>query len=142
MAFFGRRSGMLPASVGFDPSSSIVWRHTLAAFQLRFPSHFGEPPHPMRPLRALAAFLFLIAGVVLGALNPTPVMVDLGLVHLRAGLGVILLCALLVGVLVCGLAMTASVVLPLRRELRRRRKTEPERGQTDASTPDFSSPEP
>ena len=96
----------------------------------------------MRPLRALAAFMFLIVGGVLGALNPTPVMIDLGLTHLRAGLGVILLCTLLMGVLVGGLAMTASVVLPLRRELRRRRKTEKERDQADASIPASSSPEP
>ncbi len=96
----------------------------------------------MRPLRALAAFMFLIVGVVLGALNPTPVMIDLGLIHLRAGLGVLLLCTLLLGVLVGGLAMTASVVLPLRRELRRRRKTEQERDQADASIPVSSSPEP
>jgi lipopolysaccharide assembly protein A len=96
----------------------------------------------MRPLRALAAFLFLIAGAVLGALNPAPVMVDLGLVQLHAGLGVILLCTLLVGILVGGLAMTASVVLPLRRELRRKRKTEPGHSQADVSLPVSSSPEP
>ncbi|MBN8211882.1 MAG: DUF1049 domain-containing protein [Xanthomonadales bacterium] len=96
----------------------------------------------MRPLRALAAFLFLIAGIVLGALNPTVVMVDLGLTHLRAGLGVILLCTLLMGVLLGGLAMTTSVVLPLRRELRRRRKTEHERDQADVPTPASPSLEP
>ena len=96
----------------------------------------------MRPLRALAAVLFLIVGAVLGALNPAQVMVDLGLVQLRAGLGVILLCTLLAGVLVGGLAMTASVVLPLRRELRRRRKSESERNEIDATLPAPSSSEP
>ena len=96
----------------------------------------------MRPLRALAAVLFLIVRAVLGALNPAQVMVDLGLVHLRAGLGVILLCTLLAGVLVGGLAMTASVVLPLRRELRRRRKSESERNEIDATLPAPSSSEP
>jgi lipopolysaccharide assembly protein A len=96
----------------------------------------------MRPLRALAAFLFLVAGGVLGVLNPAPVMVDLGLVHLRAGLGVILLCTLLIGVLLGGLAMTASVVLPLRQELRRRRKTEPAPPSAEASFPASPSPEP
>lgn len=96
----------------------------------------------MRPLRALAAVLFLIAGAVLGALNPEQVMVDLGLVHLRAGLGVILLCTLLTGVLAGGLAMTASVVLPLRRELWRRRKSESERNEVDAALPVTSSSEP
>jgi len=96
----------------------------------------------MRPLRALAAFLFLIAGIVLGALNPAPVMVDLGLAHLRAGLGVILLCTLLVGVLVGGLAMTASVVLPLRRDLQRMRKMGRERSEADVSLRTSSTPEP
>ena len=96
----------------------------------------------MRPLRALAAFLFLIAGIVLGALNPAPATVDLGLFHLRAGLGVILLCTLLMGVLVGGLAMAASVVLPLRRELKHMRKTGRERSEADAPLRTSSSPEP
>jgi lipopolysaccharide assembly protein A len=89
----------------------------------------------MRPLRALLAVLFLIVGVVLGALNPASATVDLGLFHLRAGLGVILLCTLLAGVLLGGLAITASVVLPLRRELRRGRKADPDRSQADAQLP-------
>jgi putative membrane protein len=96
----------------------------------------------MRPLRALAAVLFLIAGAFLGALNPGQVMVDLGPIHLRAGLGVILLCTLLTGVLMGGLAITASVVLPLRRELRRRRKNESERNDVDAALTVTSSSEP
>jgi lipopolysaccharide assembly protein A len=77
----------------------------------------------MRPLRALLAILFLVAGVVIGALNAQPAVVDLGIAKVQAGLGVILLGVLLVGVLLGGLAITASVVLPLRRELRRERKT-------------------
>lgn len=95
----------------------------------------------MRPLRALVALLFLIVGVVLGALNPDHVTLDLGLAHIRAGLGVILLCTLLVGVLLGGLAMTASVVLPMRRKLRRDRKAEPERLRTDPQLPISSSSE-
>jgi lipopolysaccharide assembly protein A len=95
----------------------------------------------MRPLRALVAVLFLIVGIVLGALNPTPVAVDLGLFHIRAGLGVVLLSTLLAGVLVGGLAMAASVVLPLRRELRRGRKIDPERSQADVGLPVSSAPE-
>jgi lipopolysaccharide assembly protein A len=96
----------------------------------------------MRPLRALAAALFLIVGVVLGALNPTSVAVDLGLFQVRAGVGVILLCTLLAGVLVGGLVMTASVVLPLRRELRRGRKVGQESSQADARLPVSSVSEP
>ena len=95
----------------------------------------------MRPLRALVAFLFLIAGVVLGALNPQPASVDLGAIRIEAGLGIILLCALLVGVLVGGLAITVSVVMPARRELRRLRKTEPQRSESDTLPVVLSSPE-
>ena len=87
----------------------------------------------MRPLRALVAILFLLIGVALGALNSAPAMVDLGLLQVRAGLGVILLCTLLAGVLSGGLVMAVSVVLPLRRELRRARKTH-----TDSPAPQTS----
>lgn len=96
----------------------------------------------MRPLRALAALLFLIVGVVLGALNPEPVVVDMGLFHLCAGLGVILLCVLLVGVLLGGLAITVSVILPMRRELRRGKKTDPDRVRADIPRPVSTSLEP
>ncbi len=98
----------------------------------------------MRPLRALVAILFLLIGVALGALNSAPAMVDLGLVQVHAGLGVILLCTLLAGVLIGGLAMTALIVLPLRRELRRARKiqTDPPAPQTTALIPTSPSLEP
>ena len=48
-------------------------------------------------------------------------MIDLGLRRLPTNLGVALLVALLLGVLIGGLAISASVVLPLRRRLRARR---------------------
>ena len=73
----------------------------------------------MRPLRAFLAIVFLVVGLVLGALNAEPATVDLGAFEVRAGLGVILLCTLLAGVLAGGLAIVVSVVLPLRRALRR-----------------------
>lgn len=79
----------------------------------------------MRPLRALIAIVFLALGLVLGVLNAEPASVDLGILEIRAGLGVILLCTLLVGVLLGGLAIVASVVLPLRREVRRGRVPAP-----------------
>ena len=69
----------------------------------------------MRFLRALFALAFLAAGVTLGVLNAGIVALDLGVVRLQAGLGVILLCTLLAGVLLGGLAIVVSVVLPLRR---------------------------
>ncbi len=73
----------------------------------------------MRPLRLLIAIVFLAVGLVLGVLNAEPVAVDLGVVGVKAGLGVILLCTLLAGVLVGALAIVVSVVLPLRGTLRR-----------------------
>ncbi len=68
----------------------------------------------MRPLRLLIAIVFLAVGLVLGVLNAEAVTVDLGVVEVNAGLGVILLCTLLAGVLVGAMAIVASVVLPLR----------------------------
>ncbi len=73
----------------------------------------------MRFLRALFALAFLASGVALGVLNDGATTVDLGVVRLQAGLGVILLCTLLAGVLLGGLAIVVSVVLPLRRSSRR-----------------------
>lgn len=73
----------------------------------------------MRLIRLLAAIACLVAGIAVGALNPQSVALDLGFVSLRAGLGVIVLAALLGGVILGGLILTASVVLPLRQRLRR-----------------------
>lgn len=86
----------------------------------------------MRPFRALIAIVFLAAGVVIGALNAQPAVLDLGIAKVQAGLGVILLTTLLAGVLLGGLAIAVSVVFPLRRELRRGRKTEPSSKETSA----------
>jgi lipopolysaccharide assembly protein A len=95
----------------------------------------------MRPFRALIAIVFLAAGVVIGALNAQPAIVDLGIAKVQAGLGVILLGTLLVGVLLGGLAITVSVVLPLRRELRRRRSIELCSKEATALIPTRSVPE-
>jgi uncharacterized integral membrane protein len=73
----------------------------------------------MRPIRLLVAILFLAVGLALGALNPQPVVLDLGIASWHATLGVGVLAALLVGVMAGGLAVTASVVLPLRQRLRK-----------------------
>jgi lipopolysaccharide assembly protein A len=73
----------------------------------------------MRLIRLLIAFLCLAVGVVIGALNHQPVVIDLGINVLHATLGVSVLVALLLGALIGGLAVTASVVVPLRQRLRR-----------------------
>ena len=73
----------------------------------------------MRLIRLLIAVLCLAVGVVVGALNHQPVVIDLGFNTLHATVGVSVLVALLLGALIGGLAVTASVVLPLRQRLRR-----------------------
>ena len=73
----------------------------------------------MRLFRMLIALACLAMGIVVGALNPQSVVIDLGLSRATTTLGVALLLALLAGVLVGGLAVTMSVVLPLRQRLRR-----------------------
>jgi len=75
----------------------------------------------MRLIRFLIALLCIAAGVVVGALNPQPVSLDFGFTTLQATLGVSLLVALLVGAIAGGLVLAASVVLPLRQQLRRER---------------------
>ena len=73
----------------------------------------------MRPIRLLVAILFLAVGLALGALNPQPVVLALGIASWHATLGVGVLAALLVGVIAGGLVVTASMVLPLRQRLRK-----------------------
>lgn len=64
----------------------------------------------------------------MGALNPQVVAVDFGIATLRPTLGVALLATLLLGAILGGMAIMASVVLPLQQRLRRTRATP-----TDAS---------
>jgi hypothetical protein len=73
----------------------------------------------IRPIRLLIAFACLAAGVIVGALNPQPAVLDLGFTSAVGSLGVIVLVSLLIGVVAGGLALAASVVLPLRQRLRR-----------------------
>lgn len=73
----------------------------------------------MRLIRLLAAIACLVVGIAVGALNPQPIALDLGFTTLRASLGVTVLVALLAGVIVGGVILTVSTVLPLRQRLRR-----------------------
>ena len=78
----------------------------------------------IRPIRMLVALACLAAGVIVGALNPQPAVLDLGFTRATTSLGVIALVALLIGVIAGGLALAASVVLPLRQRLRRYEQAE------------------
>jgi uncharacterized integral membrane protein len=69
----------------------------------------------MRLIRLLIALLCVAAGITIGALNAQPITLDLGFTDFRASAGVCVLLSLLIGVLIGGLAVSASVVVPLRR---------------------------
>lgn len=73
----------------------------------------------MRVIRFLIAFACLALGAVIGALNRQPVSIDVGFSHIASNLGIVMLACLLIGVLIGGLAISASLVLPLRRRLAR-----------------------
>ncbi|HZX80461.1 MAG TPA: LapA family protein [Lysobacter sp.] len=66
----------------------------------------------MRFMRALIAIAFLVLGAAVGALNRQPVTVDFGAAMLPTTLGVALIAALLVGVLVGGIAASAAMLGP------------------------------
>lgn len=82
----------------------------------------------MRLFRLLIALACLVAGIAVGGLNTQPVELDLGFMQLPTSLGVAVLVALLLGVLIGGLALAASVVLPLRQRLRRMESPRPPAG--------------
>lgn len=71
----------------------------------------------MRLIKALLAMMFILLGVIFGALNKQVVHVDLWARSIEARLGLTLLTVLLLGALLGGLVVTAGVVWPLRRRL-------------------------
>jgi lipopolysaccharide assembly protein A len=73
----------------------------------------------MHVIRLLIAFACIALGAIVGALNRQAAVVDLGGTQIPTTLGVALLVALLLGVILGGAAIAASVVWPLRRRLAR-----------------------
>ena len=76
----------------------------------------------VRLIRLLIALACLAAGIVVGALNPQPAVLDFGFARATSSLGVIVLVTLLIGVVAGGLALAASVILPMQQRLRRAQK--------------------
>ncbi len=64
----------------------------------------------MRALKALIALLFVIAGVVLGALNQQLVVIDLFFMQYQSHLGLALIISLLLGALIGGVLVSASLL--------------------------------
>ncbi|MCW5580870.1 MAG: LapA family protein [Luteimonas sp.] len=79
----------------------------------------------MRLLRILIALLFVALGAAIGGLNPQRVTLDLGFAGIEAGLGVLVLSALLAGAVAGGLILSFGVVVPLRRALGRAQAAAP-----------------
>ena len=75
----------------------------------------------MRLIRFLIALLCLAAGIVVGALNPQRIALDLGFATVDSSLGVLVLSALLAGAVAGGLILSLGVIVPLRRKLERLR---------------------
>ena len=73
----------------------------------------------MRLIRLLVAIACLAIGIAIGALNTQRVQLDLGFAYVPTSLGIAVLASLLLGVIIGGVVLTASVVLPLRQRLRR-----------------------
>lgn len=89
----------------------------------------------MRLIRLLIAIACLAVGAILGALNRDAVSIDLAFAQVGTTLGVALISALLLGVLLGGLAITASVVLPLRNHLARVQRQPPPAPVTEGQGP-------
>jgi putative membrane protein len=79
----------------------------------------------IRAFRLILAVACLVAGLVIGVLNPQPAVLDLGFAHASSSLGVVVLLALLAGFVAGGLALAASVVMPMRQRLRRAESAAP-----------------
>lgn len=73
----------------------------------------------MRLIKSLIALCFVVLGVIFGALNKQRVHVDLWFDTMDARLGLVLLSVLLLGALIGGLVVMASIVWPMRRRLHR-----------------------
>jgi len=73
----------------------------------------------MRLIKSIVALLFIVLGVAFGALNRQTVHLDLWHAQYDVRLGLTLIVVLLSGALLGGLVVTAGVVWPLRRRLRR-----------------------
>ena len=88
----------------------------------------------MRLIKSLIALMFVVLGVVFGALNRQVVHLDLWHAEYDVRLGLTLIVVLLGGALLGGLVVTAGVVWPLRRQMRKTGNAE--------SGPDLSLPAP
>lgn len=72
--------------------------------------------------RALIALAFILLGIVFGALNRDVMRIDLFFTTLQASIGLTVLLVLLLGSLLGGLVVLATVVWPMRGDLAKAEK--------------------
>ncbi len=76
----------------------------------------------MNTLRLLIALVFLAAGLVVGVLNTQPVRVNFLFTEFATSSGAAIIVSLLAGVIIGGLIILATLVLPLYAQLRKANK--------------------
>jgi lipopolysaccharide assembly protein A len=64
----------------------------------------------MRALKAIIALLFVLAGIIIGALNQQSVDIDLFFFHYQAHIGLALILSLLAGVIIGGALVSVSLL--------------------------------
>ncbi|NIJ69805.1 lipopolysaccharide assembly protein LapA domain-containing protein [Xanthomonas sp. 60] len=77
----------------------------------------------MNVFRLLVLLAVLVLGLIVGAVNMTPMTINLVFTEIHASVGVTLITALLVGVVVGAGLVLVSVVIPLYARLRRLNRT-------------------
>ena len=70
-------------------------------------------------LRLLVLVAFLVAGLVVGSLNPARIVLYFGVAEVSTTTGIAIMVSLLAGVLLGGGIVMATTVLPLQARLRR-----------------------
>ena len=68
----------------------------------------------MRALKAIIALLFVLAGIIIGALNQQSVDIDLLFFHYQAHIGLALILSLLAGVVIGGALASISLLIKRR----------------------------
>ncbi|MGX5731676.1 LapA family protein [Pseudoxanthomonas beigongshangi] len=78
----------------------------------------------MSTIRLVVALVFLAAGLVIGVLNTQPIVLKLLFTEIPTSSGVAIILSLLFGVLIGGLIVMATMVLPLYARLRKASKAQ------------------
>jgi lipopolysaccharide assembly protein A len=72
----------------------------------------------MKVFRLLVMLAFLLAGLVIGALNSQPILIDFAFASIATTSGIAIIVALLAGVLIGAALLLLGVALPLYSKLR------------------------